>query len=114
MAQSFGEVLRKVRQAKGMNQRQLAARVGVDDSYISKLENGRLPPPAAATILRICEAVGAPPDELLALTGKVPPEFIGGISTSTAALEFVRNAQSMALSEEEWKELTHRLKRLRS
>ena len=114
MKRSFGQSLRDVRQSKGISQRELAKKVGIDYSYVSKVENDHLPPPAADTIVKICQILGIPPDELLALTGKVPAVFIGTIGSNVAALEFVRSAQSMSLSEEEWKKLTQQLKRLRS
>jgi HTH-type transcriptional regulator, competence development regulator len=114
MAQTFGETLRALRRAKGVNQRALADTVGVDFSYISKVENDRLPPPAADTIVKICEALSVPPDELLALTGKMPTEVKAMVGSSSAALQFMRHAHAMQLSEEEWDKLTQRLKRLRS
>ena len=57
---------------KSMTQRELATAVGVDFSYISKVENDRMPPPAADTIVKICEKLDVPPDTLLAITGKIP------------------------------------------
>jgi transcriptional regulator with XRE-family HTH domain len=114
MADTFGHNLRELRRAKGVSQRELAEKVGVDFSYISKVENDRLPPPAADTIVKICEELGFPPDELLASIGKMPTDVKERLSTSTAALEFVRQAHEMKLTEDEWKTLTKRLRRLRS
>ena len=114
MEQTFGGALRELRRSKGISQRNLAEKVGVDFSYISKIENDRLPPPAADTIVRICSAMEAPPDTLLALSGKIPSELRDTIGSSPAAMHFIRSAQSMGLTEEEWKELTMQLKRLRS
>ena len=113
MEQTFGQALRDLRRSKGVSQRKLAQKVGVDFSYISKIENDRLPPPAADTIVKICEALEAEADTLLALTGKIPSEIADTISSSRAALEFVRSAGSMGLTEEEWAELTVQLRRLR-
>jgi len=114
MAQTFGQTLRALRRAKDVNQRTLADTVGVDFSYISKVENDRLPPPAADTIVKICEALDVPSDELLALTGKMPTEVKAMVGSSSAALQFMRHAHAMQLSEEEWDKLTQRLKRLRN
>ena len=47
MAKTFGQSLRELRSSKIVSQRELAEKVGVDFSYISKVENDRLPPPAA-------------------------------------------------------------------
>jgi len=114
MEQTFGRVLRELRRSRGISQRNLAAKVGVDFSYISKIENDRLPPPAADTIVKICNALEVSPDSLLALSGKIPKELKEAIGSSPAAMQFIRSAQSMGLTEEEWKKLTKQLKRLRS
>ncbi|MCB0594832.1 MAG: helix-turn-helix transcriptional regulator, partial [Phaeodactylibacter sp.] len=47
MENTFGPLLKEVRRSKQVSQRELAERVGVDFSYISKIENNRLAPPAA-------------------------------------------------------------------
>jgi len=113
MNQSFGQALRDLRRAKGVSQRGLAEKVGVDFSYISKIENDRLRPPAADTIVKICEALEAQPDTLLALTGKIPSEIKDALGSSPAAMQFMRNAHSLHLTEQEWAELTGQLKHLR-
>jgi hypothetical protein len=53
------------------------------------------------------------PEQLLALTGKVPTEMKETIASSPAAMQFVRDAKDMNLSEEEWQKLNKQLKRLR-
>jgi HTH-type transcriptional regulator, competence development regulator len=111
---TFGQKLRELRRSKGISQRDLADEVGVDFSYISKVENDRLPPPAGDTIVKICEALETSPEELLAATGKMSTDVKEMLSTSTAAQQFVRQAHDMSLTEDEWKVLTKRLRRLRS
>lgn len=113
MEQTFGQALQELRRSAGISQRDLAARVGVDFSYISKVENDRLPPPAADTIVKICEELKAPPDELLALTKKMPSDVKEKLSSSPAAQQFIRQAQSMNLTDREWQSLTRSMKRLR-
>ncbi|MFO1432074.1 MAG: helix-turn-helix transcriptional regulator [Candidatus Competibacteraceae bacterium] len=113
MTQTFGSTLRELRRSKGVSQRDLAGKIGVDFSYISKVENDRLPPPAADTIVKICDALGVKPEELLALTGKLPTDAKEMLSTSHAAQQFIRQAQEMKLTNEEWQTLTKRLKQLR-
>jgi HTH-type transcriptional regulator, competence development regulator len=110
---TFGQILVELRRTKGISQRQLAASVGIDFSYVSKLENDRMAPPAADTIVRICEALSVPISSLLCYTGKVPSQLKQMVGESPAALEFLREARSMNLSEAEWESLIRRLKRLR-
>lgn len=113
-SRTFGQRLQELRREAGVSQRDLAAQAGVDFSYISKLENDRLPPPAADTIVKICGILQVPSDELLALTGKVPSDIKEMLGTSSSAQQFIRQAQKMSLSDEEWQLLTKRLKRLRT
>lgn len=110
---TFGQTLRELRRSRGVTQRELADQVGVDFSYISKVENDRLPPPSADTVVKICEALSVPPDELLAMTGKMPTQAKEMLGTSPAALQFIRQAHVMGLTDQEWEKLTKGLKRLR-
>src|SRR5207248_2077227 len=113
MERTFGKALQELRRGAGISQRDLAARVGVDFSYISKVENDRLPPPAADTIVKICEELEVPADELLALTRKMPSDVKEKLSSSAAAQHFIRQAQTMNLTDPEWQSLTRSMKRLR-
>src|SRR5262245_20685061 len=72
----FGDYLRQRREEKrgtdaSFSVRRLAARVGVEPSYLSKVERGEQPPPSEKTILALAEALDEDPDVLLALAGKV-------------------------------------------
>jgi transcriptional regulator with XRE-family HTH domain len=72
----FGDYLRKVREARRVGDskfsvRQLASRVGVEPSYLSKIERGQQPPPSEKTIAKLACELGEDPDVLLALAGKV-------------------------------------------
>ena len=112
-AASFGTALREYRRAAGLSQRDLAERTGLDFSYISKLENGRLPPPAADTVVAICGVLGVPSEELLALTGKIPSEVQQTVSTNQAAQRFLLEAHRMGLTDDEWRRMAASLRRLR-
>ena len=113
MEQSFGTALRTIRRERKVSQRSLAEAIGVDFSYISKIENDRLPPPSGETIVRMAEALSTSPEELLAQTGKMPESLKTSLTSSASALEFLREAQEMELSEGEWRKLARSLKRLR-
>ncbi len=110
---TFGQVLKEIRRNKDVTQRQLAIAVGVDFSYISKIENDRMPPPAADTIVKICDVLSVPPDDLLAMTGKMPTLIKEAISEKPAAQQFLREAQTMTLTDDEWSALTQQLRKLR-
>ncbi len=72
----FGEYLRTVRERRRTNDprfsvRQLAARIGVEPSYLSKVERGQQPPPSEQTIRALARELEEDADMLLALAGKV-------------------------------------------
>lgn len=113
MEKSFGQILQELRRTAGISQRELAAEVGVDFSYISKVENDRLPPPSADTIVKICEVLKVPPDDLLAQAGKMTSDVKEMLGTNPAAQQFIRQAQEMKLTNREWQSLTKNLKKLR-
>ena len=110
---SFGRILRESRRAAGITQRELAERAGVDFSYVSKLENDRLPAPAADTVVKFCEIIGVPADQFLALGRKIPSDVQESISSSRGAQEFLRTARDLGLSDDEWRGLTTAVRRLR-
>jgi len=68
---------REARRAEnvGFSLRRVAARVGVEPSYLSKVERGEQPPPSEATIARLAAELGEDVDVLLALAGKVSSDL---------------------------------------
>jgi transcriptional regulator with XRE-family HTH domain len=107
MSSSFGALLRQYRHTAGLTQRALAEKAQLDFSYISKLENNRIPPPAADTIVLLCSILGVPADDLLAFAGKLPSEIEDTIGASAPAQAFLREAQ--ALTDKQWRQLSIRL-----
>ena len=76
MSTTFGEFLRHRREAlragdAKFSVRKVAQRIGVEPSYLSKIERGLQPPPGEATILAIARELGEDADVLLAMAGKV-------------------------------------------
>ena len=109
----FGTVLREKRRVSGLSQRQLADRAGLDFSYISKLENGRLPPPAADTAVRLADILGCPAEDLLSAAKKMPTGFSDSLA-DPAAIRFLQEASRLRLSQDEWEQLLGKLQGLRS
>ena len=58
-------VIKRLRQAKGLSQRALAARVGVSAAYITMLERGKKTNPSLPTLRKLAKALGVPVTELL-------------------------------------------------
>jgi transcriptional regulator with XRE-family HTH domain len=110
---SFGMLLREKRRLAGISQRELATKAGLDFSYISKLENDRIPAPAADTIVTLCKVLESSPQDLLAASGKLPQQTHEAVGTSPAAQQFLESAVQMKLTEDEWREIASSLHRLR-
>jgi HTH-type transcriptional regulator, competence development regulator len=77
---SFGEYIRQRREDKrtadrGFSLRRVAANIGVEPSYLSKIERGEQPPPSEETIVALARELDEDPDVLLALAGKVSKEL---------------------------------------
>ena len=71
----FGDRVRELRLAKGWRLRDLAAKVGVGFTHLSRVENERLnygDYPSDALIHRLADALDADEDELLILAKRIP------------------------------------------
>jgi transcriptional regulator with XRE-family HTH domain len=72
---TFGERVRQLRQARHWSLRDLAAKVDVGFTYLSRVENERLnfgDYPSDALIHRLADALEADEEELLILAKRVP------------------------------------------
>ena len=72
---TFGTRIRELRQAKNLTLRDVAKKVKVTFTYVSKIENQRLSFgdfPSKEMILKLALALDADPDELLLLAEKIP------------------------------------------
>ena len=58
-------------------------------------------------------ALGESPERLLALTAKLPSDVQQTLSKNLGAQRFLRQAQQLNLTEEEWERLSTELRQLR-
>ena len=77
---SFGSYVRERREAlrerdASFSVRSVAAAIGVEPSFLSKVERDEVAPPSEPKIVRLAEVLGEDPDALLALAGKVSAEL---------------------------------------
>lgn len=56
--------------------RKVAERVGVQPSYLSKVERGEVSPPSEETLVRLARELAVEPDLLLAMAGKVSSDLL--------------------------------------
>jgi transcriptional regulator with XRE-family HTH domain len=80
MSSGFGTYVRKRREDlrkidARFSLRKVAVRIGVQPSFLSKVERGESPPPSEEKIVRLAEVLGEDPDVLLALAGKVSSDL---------------------------------------
>jgi transcriptional regulator with XRE-family HTH domain len=76
MGKSFGAFLRGLRKEKKKTQRGLAKEVGVNYTYLSKVENGApgFGTVSEGTLRRLARALDADPDVMITRAGKVPED----------------------------------------
>ena len=75
---TVGQRIREIRKSRNLTQRELADRVGINFTYLSRVENDRLDDeqtPRAETLQRIAKALDADPDELLLLARRIPDAY---------------------------------------
>jgi len=97
----FGERVRQLRKAKGLTLRQLAPRVGVGFTYLSRVETGRLnfgDYPSEALIHKLAEALDADEDELLILAEKVPERIRRRVLERPDAFRVLANLDDSTLN----------------
>jgi transcriptional regulator with XRE-family HTH domain len=81
MSKTLGDYLRNCRMAKRerdgnrFSLRQVAARVGVEPSYLSKIERNLEPRPSEETTRALALELGEDPDVLLAMAGKISSDL---------------------------------------
>ncbi len=72
---TLGERIRELRTIRSLTQREAAAKAGIDFTYLSKIENGKLDRsdhPSEKLIRKLADVLGGNTDELLLLAEKVP------------------------------------------
>lgn len=102
---TFGIKIRELRKTKQLSLRELAGSVGIDFTYLSKIENDRLPPPAEDTIRKIALVLDSDADELLLLANKVPSDLAEHLVRYPETVELLRSMEGKIYSREEWIEL---------
>ena len=109
----FPERLRTLRKQAQLSQRDLAERVGVDFTYLSKIENRRADPPSEGVLRSIAkelaESLGEDEielaDGLITLAGKIPSDLAETLSRNPEAVRFLRSIGDEVWPSEEWRRL---------
>ena len=73
--ESFGALVRREREAKEIGLREMAKKIGVSPTYLSKVERDEFSPPAEDKVKKVAEILDLDSDELLALAGRVSSDL---------------------------------------
>jgi transcriptional regulator with XRE-family HTH domain len=86
----FGKILRQLRNESRLGIKKLAPALGVNYSYLSKLENEAIAP-SAEMVARVATYFNYDYDRLLLAAGKVPEEILAILRENPdEAIEFLR------------------------
>ena len=99
---TFGARLRELRKAKNLSQRALADLVGINFTYLSKVESEKLDfaqYPSGDLIRKLASALEADVDELLLLAKKIPAEIRERVIERPDAFRKIASLDDRALDE---------------
>lgn len=103
----FAARLQALRKQVGLSQRDLAGRVNIDFTYLSKIETKNVKPPSEAVIRSLAHELAAKlgmdevelSDELITMAGKIPSDLAQILADNPAALRFLRSLSKDASAE---------------
>jgi HTH-type transcriptional regulator, competence development regulator len=96
-SEKFGAFVRREREAKEIGLREMAKKIGVSPTYLSKVERDEFPPPAEERVRKIAGIIGQDADELLALAGRVASDLTEIIREQPREMaDFLRAARGLA------------------
>jgi transcriptional regulator with XRE-family HTH domain len=102
MNRTFGQKIRELRRAKKLGQRAVAAAVGINFTYLSKIENDRVDFaafPSEGTIRKLAEVLDADVDELLLMAEKIPDQIRKRVLERPDAFRKIAELDDRALDE---------------
>ncbi len=97
---SFGTFLRCQREVSHVGLRQLARATALSHSYLSRVERDLVPPPSAATIRRLAQALHMDAARLLAVAGVISDEVLSFVSCRPQVATIVFNLVSTMTDDE--------------
>jgi len=103
----FGQKVRQLRIAQRITQRQLAELIGVNFTYISRIENDRLEvPPSEQTIRKIADVLNSDFEALAELAGKIDSRKLQNVAMDEPDASFtLRRIQDRQVTKEQWKQI---------
>ena len=71
----FGAFVRREREAKEIGLREMAKKIGVSPTYLSRVERDEFTPPTEDKVRAIAQIIECDIDELLAMSGRMPSDL---------------------------------------
>ena len=100
MPQTFGQRIKELRKAKGLGQRAVAAQVGINFTYLSKIENDKVDFaafPSEDTIRKLAKVLEADVDELLLMAEKIPDHIRRRVLEKPEAFRMIASLDDKSL-----------------
>lgn len=100
----LGARVRELRLAAGLKQVELSEKIGVNDPWISRLENAyKQAMPEESNLYKLGEALNVDPVELMLISGRIPQEFlipvVDWIRSEAARLEISERSLLQAITD---------------
>lgn len=102
MSVAFGKRVRQLREYRGLSQRDFAERVGVDFTYISKIEHGAMAAPSEDVIRKMADTLNEFPDDLIELSAKAPLDWGDVLEDNPRLVKLLRRLASRRYSTTEY------------
>ena len=100
MPQTFGQRIKELRKSKGLGQRAVAAQVGINFTYLSKIENDKVDFaafPSEDTIRKLAKVLEADVDELLLMAEKIPDHIRRRVLEKPEAFRMIASLDDKSL-----------------
>ena len=100
MPHTFGQKIKELRKAKGLGQRAVAAQVGINFTYLSKIENDKVDFaafPSEDTIRKLAKVLEADVDELLLMAEKIPDHIRRRVLEKPEAFRMIASLDDKSL-----------------
>jgi len=103
---TLGERLRQRRLELGIGLRELASKVGISPTFLSRVEtNDEKSPPAEKNLRALAEQLQLDADELLTLAGRVSSDVVEMLIRDPGLLAFLRTASAEGFGSTKLREL---------
>lgn len=104
---NFGDQIKDLRKQQHMTQRELADELGVNFTYISKIENGKLDVlPSEDLIRRMAQILETNAEDLLDLAGKLDVKELRQVAMDIPeAGAVLRRMQKRQVTQRQWKKI---------